>query len=77
MVRGFFEEAEYTRQRMAHGFAAEDTRILYGVYAQNKRKKRKRKRYRRCPTMAAAFVDKARIAVKAGKGGNGAVAFHR
>ena len=27
--------------------------------------------------MAAAFVDKARIAVKAGKGGNGAVAFHR
>ena len=26
--------------------------------------------------MAAAFVDKARIAVKAGKGGNGAVAFH-
>ena len=27
--------------------------------------------------MAASFVDKARITVKAGKGGNGAVAFHR
>ncbi len=27
--------------------------------------------------MAAAFIDKARITVRAGKGGNGAVAFHR
>ena len=27
--------------------------------------------------MATSFVDKARILVKAGKGGNGAVAFHR
>ena len=27
--------------------------------------------------MATSFVDKARITVKAGKGGNGAVAFHR
>ena len=27
--------------------------------------------------MAASFVDKARISVRAGNGGNGAVAFHR
>ncbi len=27
--------------------------------------------------MAASFIDKARISVSAGKGGNGAVAFHR
>ena len=27
--------------------------------------------------MSASFIDKARITVKAGKGGNGAVAFHR
>ena len=27
--------------------------------------------------MAAAFIDKAHITVKAGNGGNGAVAFHR
>ena len=27
--------------------------------------------------MAAGFVDTARISVRAGKGGNGAVAFHR
>ena len=26
--------------------------------------------------MAAAFIDTARISVRAGKGGNGAVAFH-
>ena len=44
----FSEEAEYTRQRMAHGFAAEDTRILYGVYAQNK-KKEKRKTIQEVP----------------------------
>ena len=27
--------------------------------------------------MAAGFIDKARITVRAGNGGNGAVAFHR
>ena len=27
--------------------------------------------------MAASFIDKARIFCRAGKGGNGAVAFHR
>ena len=27
--------------------------------------------------MATEFIDKARISVSAGKGGNGAVAFHR
>ena len=27
--------------------------------------------------MAAAFVDTAKITVRSGKGGNGAVAFHR
>lgn len=27
--------------------------------------------------MASAFVDKARITIQAGKGGDGAVAFHR
>ncbi len=27
--------------------------------------------------MATTFIDKARIAVRAGNGGNGAVAFHR